>query len=214
MSRFVSSDKQAVFNITAYAGQARSNRKLRERAGYVRAWYASRDNSGAWQFGPSKFVGYQDATASQYLSEAGARGPRDSRQTERILAAWFTPVEPQSRIGRELADALRNFLGELNQVPNALARINVLASESGVGRSVAKMQDDLSRRITSDPRICGGSPCIKGTRMRVADIVEAIAQGATREELLRDFDYVTDEDVTAALTYAARASDHRVVRVA
>jgi len=72
--------------------------------------------------------------------------------------------------------------------------------------------DDILSRITSDPEICGGRPCIKGTRMRVADIVEAIAHGATPEELLADFDYLTADDIAAALLYASRATDHRVVR--
>lgn len=50
--------------------------------------------------------------------------------------------------------------------------------------------------------------------MQVADIVEAIANGASRQELLADFDYLADEDVTAALLYAAQATDHRVIRTA
>ena len=63
---------------------------------------------------------------------------------------------------------------------------------------------ELLNRISSDPAVCGGRPCIKGTRMRVADIVEAIAHGASQEELLADFDYLTAEDIAAALLYAAR----------
>jgi len=74
--------------------------------------------------------------------------------------------------------------------------------------------DKLLQRISLDPQICGGKPCIKGTRMRVIDIVEAIAHGATQEELLRDFDYLTAEDIAAALLYAAHASNHRVVQTA
>jgi len=73
---------------------------------------------------------------------------------------------------------------------------------------------DLLDRITSDPDICGGRPCIKGTRMRVADIVEAIAHGVTQQQLLADFDYLTADDIAAALLYAARATEHRVVRSA
>jgi uncharacterized protein (DUF433 family) len=74
--------------------------------------------------------------------------------------------------------------------------------------------DDLLDRVTSDPAICGGRPCIRGTRMRVADIVEAIAHGANQQELLADFDYLTADDVAAALLYAARATEHRIVRSA
>jgi len=73
---------------------------------------------------------------------------------------------------------------------------------------------DLLDRITSDPDICGGRPCIKGTRIRVADIVEALAHGATQQQLLADFDYLTADDIAAALLYAARATEHRVVRTA
>jgi uncharacterized protein (DUF433 family) len=75
-------------------------------------------------------------------------------------------------------------------------------------------ENDLLNRITSDPSICGGRPCIKGTRMRVADVVEALANGATQQELLADFDYLTAEDISAALLYAARATKHRIVRTA
>jgi uncharacterized protein (DUF433 family) len=73
---------------------------------------------------------------------------------------------------------------------------------------------DLFERISSDPEICGGRPCIKGTRMRVADIVEALAHGASQQELLADFDYLTAEDIAAALLYAARATEHRIVHSA
>ena len=74
--------------------------------------------------------------------------------------------------------------------------------------------DDLLDRVTSDPSICGGRPCIRGTRMRVADIVEALAHGTSQQQLLADFDYLTAEDIAAALLYAARATEHRVVRIA
>ncbi|HEX4042154.1 MAG TPA: DUF433 domain-containing protein [Xanthobacteraceae bacterium] len=74
--------------------------------------------------------------------------------------------------------------------------------------------NDLLDRISSDAAICGGQPCIKGTRMRVTDIVEAIAHGASQQELLADFDYLTADDIAAALLYAARATEHRIVRTA
>jgi uncharacterized protein (DUF433 family) len=74
--------------------------------------------------------------------------------------------------------------------------------------------EHLLNRISSDPEICGGRPCIKGTRMRVTDIVEALAHGASQQQLLTDFDYLTAKDIAAALLYAARASEHRVVHTA
>ncbi|MDQ6435559.1 DUF433 domain-containing protein [Mesorhizobium sp. LHD-90] len=67
-------------------------------------------------------------------------------------------------------------------------------------------------RITYDADICGGRPRIVGTRVRVSDIVEMIAEGAERSEILADFPYLKDEDISAALRYAADAVDHRLLR--
>lgn len=76
------------------------------------------------------------------------------------------------------------------------------------------MSADLLDRISSDPGICGGRPCIKGTRVRVSDIVDMLAQGATSAEIVEDFPYISEDDIAAALAYAARAVDHRLIRVA
>ena len=69
-------------------------------------------------------------------------------------------------------------------------------------------------RIAIDPAICGGRPTIAGTRMRVTDLLEALASGASEEEILRDFPYIVAEDVRAALRYAASASDHPIATAA
>jgi uncharacterized protein (DUF433 family) len=211
-SALVSTRDDALKSIHRYKNAAKTNARVRERAGYVQSWYARKDPSGSWQFAPSKFAGYRDATAEDYLANSGIGGERDGRQTERVLATWFTVARAGTRLERELTDALRQFLAELGQAPNARARISVLNSDADVAAPAAAK--DLLSRITSDPRVCGGRPCIIGTRMRVSDIVEAIAQGASRDDLLRDFDYLTAQDIAAALVYAARAADHRVIQTA
>lgn len=66
-------------------------------------------------------------------------------------------------------------------------------------------------RITHNPAQCGGRPCIRGLRVRVSDILEMLAGGATREAILRDFPYLENEDITAALQYAAREAERRMV---
>ncbi len=66
-------------------------------------------------------------------------------------------------------------------------------------------------RITIDPEVCGGRPCIRGLRIRVRDILDMLAGGATRPEILDDYPYLEDEDISAALEYAARATDHPVI---
>ena len=72
------------------------------------------------------------------------------------------------------------------------------------------MANHLSR-ITTNPDICGGRPCIANTRMRVSDVLDLLAAGETREAILADYPYLTDEDVTAALEYASAAAAHRVI---
>ena len=69
-------------------------------------------------------------------------------------------------------------------------------------------------RITADPSPCGGRPCIRSLRIRVKDVLDLLAAGATREEILKDYPVLEDGDITAALEYAARQSDHPVLRVA
>jgi uncharacterized protein (DUF433 family) len=69
-------------------------------------------------------------------------------------------------------------------------------------------------RITVDPAICGGRPIIRGLRIRVKDVLDLLAAGATRAEILADYPYLEDDDITAALQFAARQSDHPVLRSA
>lgn len=69
-------------------------------------------------------------------------------------------------------------------------------------------------RITVNSEQCGGRPCIRGLRVRVKDILELLAAGASREEILEDFPYLEPEDITAALEFAARQSDHPILHVA
>jgi uncharacterized protein (DUF433 family) len=69
-------------------------------------------------------------------------------------------------------------------------------------------------RITVNPHQCGGRPCIRGIRIRVKDILDLLAAGVPREEILQDYPYLEDDDITAALEYAALQSDHPVLRAA
>lgn len=69
-------------------------------------------------------------------------------------------------------------------------------------------------RITVNPEQCGGKPCIRNLRIRVRDILDLLAAGASREEILADYPYLDDNDITAALEFAARQSDHPIVKAA
>lgn len=209
----VTSAHDVIENIRRYQKAIAQSPGVRARVARVWSWYAFKDGD-AWKFAPSKFIGYRDAKADRYLAESGKEGEFDGRVTERVLSAWFAAPEAGSKLERELLDALRAFLAGFAKAPGARARINVLKENADAPTRSPAKADSLLARISSDPAICGGRPCIKGTRMRVADIVEAIAHGASAQELVADFDYLTEEDIAAALLYAARATEHRVVRTA
>lgn len=58
-------------------------------------------------------------------------------------------------------------------------------------------------RITTNPQQCGGKPCIRGMRIRVADILELDAAGLSSDQILADYPDLEAEDLEAALRYAA-----------
>ena len=65
------------------------------------------------------------------------------------------------------------------------------------------MNLELLKRITIDPRIRSGKPCIKGTRIAVADVLDYLGGGMTTAEILDDFPDLKAEDIQACLTFAA-----------
>ncbi len=62
---------------------------------------------------------------------------------------------------------------------------------------------DLLQRITRDPAVMGGRPCIRGMRVTVGTIVGLLAAGRTHEEILQAYPYLEADDIRAALSYAA-----------
>lgn len=66
-------------------------------------------------------------------------------------------------------------------------------------------------RITVNPKQCGGRPCIRGMRIRVIDILDMLAGGMSRDDILADYPDLQGDDITAALQYARRRLDHPVL---
>jgi len=61
----------------------------------------------------------------------------------------------------------------------------------------------MSKRISADPKICGGYACIKGTRVPVYVVLDFLAAGNTIEEVLKEYPQLTREDILAAIEYGA-----------
>ena len=70
---------------------------------------------------------------------------------------------------------------------------------------------NLLDRITVNPEQCGGRPCIRGMRIRVIDVLDLLAAGLSREQVLQELPDLEPEDVGAALQYASRRLDHPVL---
>lgn len=68
-------------------------------------------------------------------------------------------------------------------------------------------------RMTVNPRQCGGRPCIRGMRIRVTDVLDLLASGLTREQVLEELPDLESEDVDACLRFASRRIDHPVIIV-
>jgi uncharacterized protein (DUF433 family) len=68
-------------------------------------------------------------------------------------------------------------------------------------------------RISVDPNVCHGQPCIKGTRVMVWLVLNYLANGDSVEDILVAYPSLTREDVRACLAYAAEAARERVVSI-
>ena len=71
----------------------------------------------------------------------------------------------------------------------------------------------LSRRIISDPNVCGGEPCVAGTRIPVWVVLSHLAAGEDIETVLRNFPRLSREDVLACLEYASYLAIEKAVPV-
>jgi len=69
-------------------------------------------------------------------------------------------------------------------------------------------------RITFDPTVMGGKPCIRGMRVTVGTLVGLLASGYTIEHILEDYPYLEEEDIRQALAYSAWRAEELEVPVA
>ena len=70
---------------------------------------------------------------------------------------------------------------------------------------------DFTEHITVDPEICHGKACIKGTRIMVTVILDYLAAGINKEEILTSYPSLTDEDIRASIAYAAELAKERIL---
>ena len=80
--------------------------------------------------------------------------------------------------------------------------------------SYAMTPEELLQRVTVDPAVCSGKPCIRGTRIYIAIILDALAEGLMPEEIIDHYPSLKLEDIRAAIAYAAEMARENIWKVA
>jgi uncharacterized protein (DUF433 family) len=75
-------------------------------------------------------------------------------------------------------------------------------------------REELLQKISVDPGVCGGRPCILGTRIDIAIILDGLAEGLTPDQIINHYPQLTMEDIRAALAYAADLSRENLWKIA
>ena len=75
-------------------------------------------------------------------------------------------------------------------------------------------REKLLQRVSVDPCVCGGKPCILGTRIDIAIILDGLAEGLTPDQIIDHYPQLTVEDIQAALAYAADLSRENLWKIA
>jgi len=71
-------------------------------------------------------------------------------------------------------------------------------------------REELLARVTVDPKVCTGKPCVRGTRIYISIILDALAEGLTPEEIIDHYPSLTPDDIRAAVAYAAELTRENV----
>jgi uncharacterized protein (DUF433 family) len=145
--------------------------------------------AGSWQIGPPRLFDGKRSGAT--LADGDVRDPRCS--------AKINSMHSRNRARSTSGGAVLNSPAEYRKNRRPGMR----------GNSV----NPLLERITIDPRICGGKPCIRGTRIWVSLILDFLSEGMTEAELLDEYTGLTHEDVLAAIAYGAEAARERAIPV-
>lgn len=75
-------------------------------------------------------------------------------------------------------------------------------------------REELLNRIVRDPEICAGQPCVRGTRINVTIILDALAEGLTTQQILEHYPHLKQEDIQAAAAYGAELARENIWKIA
>lgn len=74
-------------------------------------------------------------------------------------------------------------------------------------------KDDLLKRVSVEPHVCGGMPCVRGTRIPVAAVLDALAEDLSPEAVLDHYPSLRPEDIRAAVAYGAELARENIWKI-
>ncbi len=163
MSTIVSTLPQTLRNIERFGEELALSEELQGRLAFARSWYAHQGANDEWHFAPSKFCGYKDMTAKEYVND----DPRDGRRTEKQLQSWFTTLSALDPLFEELSERLTGFLAQYGKPPSSAMRINVSNDFYAAYRD--RGSDTSSDRTIADLLIAVAARLPNAERSRVRD---------------------------------------------
>ena len=81
------------------------------------------------------------------------------------------------------------------------------------GETHVMSYEEMLDRVSIDPNICGGKPCVRGTRIYIAIILDSLAEGLNPEQIIKQYPQLTLDDIHAALAYAAELARENIWKV-
>lgn len=132
--RLVTSPEQAIEGVRRFQSEMADSVEFQSYLAYFRAWYAVKED-GKWLLAPSKYIGYRNLSAADYLANLKEM---NGRKTEDVLGPWFSEVT-EGPLYDELWEALPDYLAQYGKAPCSVARISVL---TGTAQAAAGATDD------------------------------------------------------------------------
>jgi uncharacterized protein (DUF433 family) len=210
----VTNADEAVDNIRRFASELSGSPELQSRLGTFKVWYAAPRLEGGHDLGPSKFVGYRGNTAAAHVENSGKHGMRHGNDAQDVLDVAFADVPAGSAEHRALWRELSHILSRYGRRPHKGTRFRMPVQRQ-LSEAVAQVSPSRTGDwIISDPSICSGRPTLKGTRIRVSDVLQLLAGGDSAEQIAADYPSLRLEHIEAALVFAAAAVEHRFIKAA
>lgn len=103
--------------------------------------------------------------------------------------------------------------GNSNIWTQPLGTVTLAKVESLLVKPSGGTMNELLQRISIDPNVCFGKPCVRGTRIWVSLLLDLLASGMSEREILNEYPQLQHEDILAAIGYGAEAARERIIPV-